>query len=554
MRTDLWTCHLGQVEYREALELQRRLRTARQAGAIPDLLLLLEHPPVYTRGRRSVPGELPMGESWYLSQGIDVVDVDRGGKVTYHGPGQLVGYPIMAVDDVVAFVRTMEEAMIAALADEGIAARSRADEGRDFTGVWVDERKIGSIGVHVQKGVATHGFAVNVQNDLQPFEWVVPCGLEGVRMTSVLREQAAAATRSVLPQADGLAVRRGLRAAAAPRHPAASRGGPGWPRPRLTRSRRARPARRSARGPPRRSRRRARDPPRRARRRRSAPPAPAASGRAAPGRGRGSLAWSTSREPGRGGPGEPHALPALARRVASADDVVLGRRRVPACAAAAPRGVRSILRVPAGGAGEWRVTACPRAWRAAELPPAMPSLCRRLRLRPAPAALLPQGPVPRADPPLSLPPLDPDAGAPRAQARPPPRASATARPVTADDGGLRAGRLFTAMFAGASRRVDRRRRHVLRALCPTAAPCGSSATRSSAASRPRGGRDRAVPDAKEHGPWSRTTSVPDHPLHRLRSSNPGARSSCSAGDGLLVLAEPARRPRSGDTVLRRSVA
>ena len=190
MRTDLWTCHLGQVEYREALELQRRLRTARQAGTIPDLLLLLEHPPVYTRGRRSVPGELPMGESWYLSQGIDVVDVDRGGKVTYHGPGQLVGYPIMAVDDVVAFVRTMEEAMIAALADEGIAARSRADEGRDFTGVWVDERKIGSIGVHVQKGVTTHGFAVNVQNDLQPFEWVVPCGLEGVRMTSVLREQA----------------------------------------------------------------------------------------------------------------------------------------------------------------------------------------------------------------------------------------------------------------------------------------------------------------------------------------------------------------------------
>ena len=141
VRTDLWTCHLGQVEYREALELQRRLRTARQAGTIPDLLLLLEHPPVYTRGRRSVPGELPMGESWYLSQGIDVVDVDRGGKVTYHGPGQLVGYPIMAVDDVVAFVRTMEEAMIAALADEGIVARSRADEGRDFTGVWVGERK-----------------------------------------------------------------------------------------------------------------------------------------------------------------------------------------------------------------------------------------------------------------------------------------------------------------------------------------------------------------------------------------------------------------------------
>ena len=189
MRAEIWTCHLGVVDYRDALGLQRRLRAARQAGEVPDVLLLLEHPPVYTRGRRTGPGELPMGEDWYRAQGIDVVDVDRGGKVTYHGPGQLVGYPIMAIDDVIAFVRSMEAAMIAALADEGIAARSRADEGRDFTGVWVEDRKIGSIGVHVQKGVTTHGFAVNVQNDLQPFEWVVPCGLGGVRMTSVMKEK-----------------------------------------------------------------------------------------------------------------------------------------------------------------------------------------------------------------------------------------------------------------------------------------------------------------------------------------------------------------------------
>jgi lipoyl(octanoyl) transferase len=181
---------LGIVPYAEALALQEQLRDEVREGAT-EVLLLLEHPPVYTRGRRSEPGELPMGESWYLSQGIDVVDVDRGGKVTYHGPGQLVGYPIMAVDDVIAYVRTMEDAMIAALADEGIASRSRPDEGRDFTGVWAGERKIGSIGVHVQKGVTTHGFAVNVQNDLQPFEWVVPCGLGGVRMTSVLRESGA---------------------------------------------------------------------------------------------------------------------------------------------------------------------------------------------------------------------------------------------------------------------------------------------------------------------------------------------------------------------------
>ena len=192
MGAELWTCHLGRLEYRAALDLQLRLREARQAGSIPDVLLLLEHDPVYTRGRRSDPAELPMGEDWYRMQGIDVADTDRGGKVTYHGPGQLVGYPIMAIDDVLDYVRTLEDAMIAALADEGIAARSRVNavppESRDFTGVWVEDRKIGSIGVHVQRGVTTHGFAVNVDGDLQPFEWVVPCGLGGVRMTSVLKE------------------------------------------------------------------------------------------------------------------------------------------------------------------------------------------------------------------------------------------------------------------------------------------------------------------------------------------------------------------------------
>jgi lipoyl(octanoyl) transferase len=185
---ELWTCRLGVVEHRAATALQERVRAARQEDRIPDTLLLLQHPPVYTRGRRSGAGELPLGEAWYRARGIDVVDVDRGGKVTYHGPGQLVGYPIMRVDDVLAFVRTMERAMIAALADEGIHARSRETEGRDFTGVWVADRKIASIGVHVARGVTTHGFAVNADNDLQPFEWIVPCGLEGVRMTSLTRE------------------------------------------------------------------------------------------------------------------------------------------------------------------------------------------------------------------------------------------------------------------------------------------------------------------------------------------------------------------------------
>jgi lipoyl(octanoyl) transferase len=185
---ELWTVHLGAVEYREAFALQERVRAARQAEAIPDTLLLLEHPPVYTLGRRSEPGELAMGEDWYRMQGIDVVGVDRGGKVTYHGPGQLVGYPIMRIGDVLGYVRTMERALIAALADEDIAARSREDEGRDYTGVWVQDRKIASIGVHVARGVTTHGFAVNADNDLQPFEWVVACGLPEVRMTSITNE------------------------------------------------------------------------------------------------------------------------------------------------------------------------------------------------------------------------------------------------------------------------------------------------------------------------------------------------------------------------------
>jgi lipoyl(octanoyl) transferase len=179
----------GLVPYAEALAMQRALEGARQADRVEDVLLLLEHPPVYTRGRRSHPGELPMGEDWYRAQGIDVVETDRGGKITYHGPGQLVGYPIMSLkpyrDDVHEYIRRMESAIIAALADVGVEAGPI--EG--LTGVWTREpRKIASIGVHVSRGVTTHGFAINVNNDLQPFEWIVPCGIDNCRMTSVARE------------------------------------------------------------------------------------------------------------------------------------------------------------------------------------------------------------------------------------------------------------------------------------------------------------------------------------------------------------------------------
>jgi lipoate-protein ligase B len=185
---ELLVCHLGRVGYEEGLDLQERLRARVQAGELDDLMLLLEHEPVYTLGRRSQPGDLPMGEDWCRAQGIDVVKTPRGGKLTYHGPGQLVGYPIMRVGDVETYVRTMERAIVATLADVGIEARSRGDEGRDYTGVWAGERKIASIGVHISRGVSAHGFAVNVTNDLAPFTWVVACGLPSVRMTSVAEE------------------------------------------------------------------------------------------------------------------------------------------------------------------------------------------------------------------------------------------------------------------------------------------------------------------------------------------------------------------------------
>jgi lipoyl(octanoyl) transferase len=186
---ELWTVDLGLVPYREGLALQERVRAARQADAIPDTVLLLEHPPVYTRGRRSAPGELTLGDDFYAAQGIEVVDVNRGGKVTYHGPGQLVAYPVMAVGDVMDYVRALERAMVAALDDEGIVARGRSGDGRDFTGVWVGDRKIGSIGVHLSHGITMHGLAVNVSNDLTPFSWVVACGLPEVAMTSIAAER-----------------------------------------------------------------------------------------------------------------------------------------------------------------------------------------------------------------------------------------------------------------------------------------------------------------------------------------------------------------------------
>jgi lipoate-protein ligase B len=182
---ELWVAHLGSVPYEDSLALQGELRERRSAGELPDLLLVLEHPPVYTKGKRTQPGDLPMGEAWYRERGIDVCKTDRGGRVTYHGPGQLVAYPVMEVDRVADFVHTMERAIVAALADEGIESRARE---HPHTGIWAGDAKIASIGVRVSGGVSTHGLAVNVDNDLAPFEWIVPCGIDHVRMTSIARE------------------------------------------------------------------------------------------------------------------------------------------------------------------------------------------------------------------------------------------------------------------------------------------------------------------------------------------------------------------------------
>jgi lipoate-protein ligase B len=193
-RDELWVCHLGTIPYLDAFSLQEQIREHRQTGELPDTLLLLEHPPVYTRGRRSGAGELPLGEDFYRAKGIDLVATDRGGRVTYHGPGQLVGYPIMGVADIGSHLRTIETAIVAALSEEEIDAHSRSDEGADYTGVWVGPRKIASIGVHISRGISTHGFAVNVDNDLDPFSWVVACGLPDVAMTSLAHEAPAGTT------------------------------------------------------------------------------------------------------------------------------------------------------------------------------------------------------------------------------------------------------------------------------------------------------------------------------------------------------------------------
>jgi lipoyl(octanoyl) transferase len=182
--------HAGLVPYQEAWDEQRRVHAAVAAGTEPDTVLLLEHPAVYTAGKRTSPFERPQ-------DGTPVIDVDRGGKITWHGPGQLVGYPIVALPDpvdVVAHVRRVEEALILTCADLGV--ETTRVEGR--SGVWVVgdgiDRKVAAIGIRVSQGVTMHGFALNCDADLTAYDRIVPCGLTDATVTSLSKETGRAVT------------------------------------------------------------------------------------------------------------------------------------------------------------------------------------------------------------------------------------------------------------------------------------------------------------------------------------------------------------------------
>jgi len=190
---------LGRKPYREVLALQRSLRLGRLDGTVPnDILLMVEHDPVYTLGRGTHQESLPLSIDQLRDRGADVVEIERGGDVTWHGPGQLVGYPILDLsrhrEDLHWYLRTLEQVLIEALNAMQVSAERRSGK----TGVWTAGRKIASIGVHVKQWVTLHGFALNVQPDLDWFTMIVPCGIHGVEMTSLRRELDSRESESVL--------------------------------------------------------------------------------------------------------------------------------------------------------------------------------------------------------------------------------------------------------------------------------------------------------------------------------------------------------------------
>src|SRR6476661_1452167 len=186
---ELWVERLGLLEYGKALEYQRAVARARIAGEIPeDVLLLVEHPPVVTLGRSAKEQHLLASPELLEARGVERFEVERGGDVTFHGPGQLVGYPIIDLKrhrrDLHWYLRQVEEALIRALDTLGIPA----ERSQGYTGVWTKGRKIASIGVHARDWVTWHGFALNVTTDLSYFDLIIPCGIDGVTMTSIERE------------------------------------------------------------------------------------------------------------------------------------------------------------------------------------------------------------------------------------------------------------------------------------------------------------------------------------------------------------------------------
>jgi lipoate-protein ligase B len=205
------------VEYTDGLELQRTVRELRSAGAIPDTLILLEHPPVVTLGKHASSSNLLVSESVLSQRGIQIIRTERGGDVTFHGPGQLVGYPVFRLRSglvgVRRYVELVQQALVRALADVGVAGSVR----RGYIGVWSGDKKIASIGVAVRQGITFHGFALNVRTDLSYFELMRPCGIADVQMTSILQEggdqdieTVAAAVVSGFEQVFGLRFQRNL--------------------------------------------------------------------------------------------------------------------------------------------------------------------------------------------------------------------------------------------------------------------------------------------------------------------------------------------------------
>ena len=188
MNKKLIYCDLGTIEYKDAWSLQKSILDLRYKNGIDDVILLLEHPHTYTLGKTAHRNNL-IGNSDYLEEnGISVYDIDRGGDITYHGPGQIVGYPILDLNnwelDTHKYLRALEEILIRTCSDYGLTA----NRNPEFTGVWIEDRKIAAIGIKVSRWITMHGFAFNVNTDLNLFNGIIPCGIHDKEVTSLTRE------------------------------------------------------------------------------------------------------------------------------------------------------------------------------------------------------------------------------------------------------------------------------------------------------------------------------------------------------------------------------